>query len=183
MIENKDRQLYQYKNSTRLNILLDRFYDIVKEIAPDNLQNFFNIDLAEGVWLTHLAQLQRVSRNYFFESTLGSPFILDISDLDSEDILDGVVAPVDDILLRALLKARILRNTVYIKSIDYVYRVFEIVLAPHSIIITEQPKIIEIEIDFNGDTGKQRVLLALIGENPAWFGAGTGVAVDYNIIP
>ena len=64
MIINNDRQLFQYRNSTRFNTLLDGFYNLGVKIAPDNLQNFFDVDLAVGDWLTNLAGIFNVKRNY-----------------------------------------------------------------------------------------------------------------------
>lgn len=178
-ISNTDRQLFQYRNALRMNTLIDGYYNIAKACSPDNLERFFNYDLAIGDWLTQLAALFNVKRRYF---TFGSAFTLDINQLDDYTIyLDGVNAPVDDVLLRALLKAKILSSTGIIKSVPYIYTVFNLVIDPHDIEITEGVRSLTINVDFNGDTGKLRILNAFIQENKRWFGCPTAIEVTYNI--
>lgn len=179
-IVNKDRNLFQYRNATRIQSLQNSFYDIAKSTSPDNLERFFNYDLASGDWLTQLAALFNVER-YYFER--GTAFILDVSLLDSGDVLDGINAPLDDNLLRAFLLAKILSNTGAIKSVPYMYTVFNYVIKPYSIEITEGTKTLTITIDCNGDTEVFRKINALYAFNQRWFGCPTGVSVTYVIIP
>jgi hypothetical protein len=184
MIVNTDRQLFQYRNSTRLNTLLDEFYDLAKSVAPANLEQFYNVELASGVWLTQLADIFNVKRNYFTGGSGELPFVLDLSDLDSTDILDGRKSPMDDFLLRALLKARILRNSVSTKSIDYIYRVFFIIFGEDLDIQIQQtaPKTLTITIDFNGDSIGFRNLQAMVAKDIGWFGSPTGVEIIYDYV-
>lgn len=182
-MERVDNQLFQYKNSTNLNALLDVLFSKAEDVTPENLQEYFNVDLAVGAWLTQLAKNLNVNRNYFSVGEGEEAFVLDLSDLDSTDILDGLKSPMDDDLLRAMLKARILRNTVDTKTIDYIYNVFFTVFGEDLDIEIQyyDTKAIQIIIDFGEDTNGFRILQALIAEDDGWFGRPTGVQVIYDI--
>lgn len=182
MIPNRDRQLYQYRNAGVFNSLINKIYELKKTCAPDNLIDILDIDKASGAWLTQLALIFNVKRSYFQGGTEEDTFVLDLSYLDSSDILDGTTSPMDDSLLRALLKARILRNTSTPRTIDYIYRVFFIIFGDDLDIEVQEfaSKQIQIIIDFGNNTNGFRILQALIAEDDGWFGRPTGVQIIYD---
>lgn len=178
-MEKRDRLLYQYKNSTNFKNFLDNLFIIVESTSPINLINYLDIDSAEGDWLTQLANMFNVGRVY---SSVGVAFLLDYSLLDDDDLLDGGGSPIGDISLRALLKARILRNTAEVKSIDYIYLVFNTAINPTDIEIIEGIKELTIKITMVGDSEAHRVFLGVTSVDDKWFGCPTATGITYDII-
>lgn len=177
-IQNRNRQLFQYKNATRLNAFLDGIYTLVKNYAPDNLENFFDLDAAEGDWLTQLANLFNVPRSYGYYT---DAFILDYSELDGPDLLNGTASPITDDILKALFRARIKTNAGTIKSIPYITEVFQTIFTPDYLDVQEGTKSITINIDFGGSVTKLRLLAALNAYSFKWFGCPTATKLIYNI--
>jgi len=173
-----DRNFYQFRNAAGFTSMLDSMYTLISQMSPENLQNFLNIDDASGDWLTQLAGLFNVPRVLVGYT---DAFILDVSTLDDTDVLDGISTAVNDSMLKALLKARIKRNTTHTKTIEYIYDIFISTIAPDSIQIVESFKHIDLNITVT-DPDKMRILSALLSYDPKWFGCPAGVSVQYNII-
>ena len=175
-MEKRSRLLYQYKNAANFKAFLDSLYTIVGYQSPANLINYLDIDSAEGEWLTQLALMFNVPRYY---TAVGSSFILDISQLDDEN-LDGGGSPLGDIALRAMLKAQVISNTAPVKSIDYIYNVFELAINPTAIKIDEGTKSLTINITLVQDSEPYRIYLGVTSVDNKWFGCPASTSVTYN---
>lgn len=202
----RDRLLFQYRNSSRLITLINGLFNLVDQSNCKDLERFYDIDEAEGYWLTILARIFNVVRDY---SDLGANvFRLDFSPLDTGYILDGSNTPIDDNVLRALVKARIKRNTATVKSVEFIIDQFVSVINPNAIEVVDGDKTLTINLylDFenafvvnaslvngtnviNGaisyDSWQKIFLLnALRGIDEKWFGCPSGVSVvQYNYLP
>jgi hypothetical protein len=177
MISNTDRQLFQYRNATRLNALITGLYNAAVKVSPANLETFFDLDAATGDWLTKLAALFNVARVY---SSAGDAFIWGYSRW-GVDYWGGTYQPIADTMLRALLKARIKRETPGIKSIDYIVGVFQDVFAPDYLAVSEGTRSINIYIQIK-DEVTFRNFVTIVDTDPKFFGAPTGVKVEYFVI-
>jgi len=169
--------LYQYRNSTAFNSYTTAEYNLVAQASPINLINFFDIDAAVGVWLTQLSNIFNVPRVFV---NIGNIIVLDVDSLDDPThVLDGGVTPIDDTILRALLKARIYRNTAIVKSVDYINDVFVDVINPSVFEVVEGTKALTLNITL---TQVQNLLLnALRTIDPKWFGCPAATSVTYNL--
>jgi hypothetical protein len=174
----KSRMLYQYRNSQNFNRFLDSLYAVVAAGSPEDLLRFLDIDNAVGDWLTQLADLFNVPRSYV---QVGTAFILDFSLLDGTDQLDGASSPINDTVLRALLKARILRNIAQVKSLDYMYNVWNKTVVPPVIQITEGIKTLTINLTFITNSAAYWLYVALVSLDNKWFGVPSGCSVTYNV--
>jgi hypothetical protein len=177
-MEKRDRLLYQYKNSSNFKNFLDALFDIVESCSPINLINYLDIDSAVGEWLTQLARMFNVPRHY---TAVGSSFILDSSQLDSTEYLDGGGSPIGDIALRALLKAKVLSNVADVKSVEYIYTVFDSAISPVDIEIVEGTKSLTINLDFVNNSEPHRKYLAVTSIDNKWFGCPASTSVTYNV--
>jgi penicillin V acylase-like amidase (Ntn superfamily) len=176
-MEKRDRLLYQYKNAPNFKAFLDSIYELVDDASPIGILDFFDIDNAEGVWLTQLADMWNVPRSY---CAVGTAFILDFSTLDGPDVLDGGQTPVDDVVLKALLKAQILKNTSGVKSVDYIYSVFNTAVAPVDIEIVEGVRELTINVTFVTDSQNYYTYVALVNLDTKWFGCPASTSVTYS---
>jgi len=177
-LEKRDRLLYQYKNADNFKGFLDALFVIVEYCSPIDLINYLSIDDAVGDWLTQLALTFNVPRYY---TAVGSAFILDYSQLDGTDLLDGGGSAIGDIALRALLKARILRNNASVKSVDYIYNVFNTAIVPEAIEVVEGIKSLTINLDFVYNSEPHRRYLAVTSIDNKWFGCPASTSVAYNV--
>jgi len=50
----KPQQLFQYKNSTKFNSLVDGLFTLFEDVSFDNLYSFLDIDSASGLWLDQI---------------------------------------------------------------------------------------------------------------------------------
>lgn len=198
-----DRRLFQYKNAARLEDMLNGFFEQANNAACGDLINFFDVDNASGEWLTILARLFNVKRTY---TTLGSQLVLDYTFiLDSDYILDGNNTPINDVILKALLKAQLMKFNTSVKNIEYIIKVFVSTINPKYIHVVEGDKTLTLFLAFdienaflvnvslvngtnviNGQVSqetmeKMLLLSALNGINPKWFGCPTGVSVQYSV--
>jgi hypothetical protein len=142
------------------------------------LINYLSIDDAVGDWLTQLALMFNVPRYY---TAVGSSFILDSSQLDGTDVLDGGGAAIGDIAVRALLKAKILGNVAEVKSVEYIYNVFDVAILPVDIEIVEGTKALTINLDFVYNSEAYRKYLAVTSFDNKWFGCPGSTSVTYNV--
>jgi hypothetical protein len=177
-MEKIDRLLFQYKNALKFKAFLDSLYDIVVLSSPENLENYLSIDDAVGAWLTQLARTFNVPRYY---TAVGSSFILDSSTLDSGEYLDGGGSAIGDIALRALLKAQVLKNSATVKSVDYIYNVFDQAISPYAIEIVEGTKSITIYLTFVENSEAHRTFLGVTSVENKWFGCPAATSVTYDI--
>lgn len=146
-----------------------------------DMMNVLDIDSAIGVWLDYIGRLVEQDRTAFSIGFGETAFLLDNSDLDSDDKLDGVTSELDDILYRAYIKVKIFKDFKKTKNIDNIYWLFGEVINPHTIQISEGVAKITIDIDFDGDSAKYRILQSLIADDANWFGIPAGIEVEYNI--
>lgn len=199
----RDRMLFQYKSAPQFDALMDNLYSNVDSTALCDLNNFFNIDQASGYWLTQLAAFFNVYRNY---TVLGNQFLLDYSNLDTTACLDGDPTPAPDLVVTAILKARLYANTSVVKSIEYIIKQFIDVINPKIFHVIESDKHLDLYIGFyvegfffvnlstingtdeiNGvitpESLQKIYLLAAIRNTygDKWFGCPSGVSVTYYI--
>jgi hypothetical protein len=172
-----DRNLFQYKNSTRLNLLLDGIFTAIDNTAQTSLANFYDIHTAVGTWLTNLANIFNVHRIYL---NLGNPMIWGTS-LWGSTLWLGTSEAILDPLLRSLLIARIKRNTSDGITINYIYDCILTSFAPTYLKVTDGDKTITIDITLP-DINTTNSFAAIVAADPAWFGKPAGVSVTYNYI-
>lgn len=78
--------------------------DLLQDLVINNLDHYWNIDEAKGVWLDKIGEIFGLKRPYGMS---GTQFVLDVDRLDDPDVvLDGEATAVSDIMFRTLIKAR-----------------------------------------------------------------------------
>ena len=79
-------------------------WELVQDVALRNLDEFYNVDAAEGRWLDMIGNIFNLRRPFGIS---GNQFVLDIDRLDDPDVvLDGLAESVQDNLYRTLIKLR-----------------------------------------------------------------------------
>jgi hypothetical protein len=172
-----DRNLFQYKNSTRFNALMDGIFTAIDNTAQTSLASFYDIHTAVGVWLTNLSGIFNVKRIYL---NLGNPMIWGTS-LWGSTLWGGQPEAILDDLLRSLLIARIKRNNSEGITINYIYDCILTSFAPTYLKVTDGDKTITIDITLP-DLNTKNSFAAIVTADPAWFGKPAGVSVTYNYI-
>jgi hypothetical protein len=100
---------YQYKNTERLNELLNGIFTEFGKVSNGNLEEFLDIDKASGLWLDRLGLYLNYQRPYYYENAFGYD---DASvGYDDENYgYDDLGRPVSDEVFRILIKAEIFRR-------------------------------------------------------------------------
>lgn len=75
--------------------------ELLQDVAIKNLDDYYNLPLAEGTWLDQIGEIYGLSRPY---TLAGDQFILDLNMLDDPEVaLDGNDGPLLDSLYRTLI--------------------------------------------------------------------------------
>lgn len=183
-VDAKARLLNQYSDKQKILSLFKIFGDMVQD-AENYFYNsfgFYNIDIAEGLWLDVLGATVGQNREVFSIGVGETAFILDTSYLDSEtEVLDGVTSRLDDVQYRRYIYATIFKNFIRNKNIEEIYKLIDRIIAPKTISIVEYTAKVVITLDLDGDTQKYRIVNSLIANNPNWVGVPVGVAIEWSI--
>lgn len=173
-LQDRDRQLFQYKNSTVFNTFLKELFGVYAGSALCPLYQIYNVDLAVGKWLVVIGQLLNVDKVF---PGLQNAFTWDLSTWDGPDVWDGFRVAASDDIYRALIKAQIMKNNSTF-TINEIYAVLIFVLGIDTIKIEETSiKHLTITINFFGAPDALRIFNALDAFDHKWFGVPQGVGV------
>jgi hypothetical protein len=196
--------LFQYKTAPSLVSLLEGLKGFVINNSKEDIFRFFNIDDAAGLWLDQLGSYLNVKRpliilpsnsNLFtfqggegFQFQGGEPFqfniltsdqadtfIMDLSLMDGQDLLDGTAFAPDD-LYKAFLKGQISkRNSRF--TVDDLISALQFIIPESIIFIEEGIKCLTI---YAGVAVEQdKINLNLLNDlDPKWFGTPSGVCIQ-----
>ena len=179
------RLLNQYSDKLKILSLFKIFGDMVQD-AENYFYNsfgFYNIDIAEGLWLDVLGATVGQNREVFSIGVGDTAFLLDTSYLDSAtEVLDGVTSRLDDIQYRRYIYATIFKNFVRNKNVEEIYKLIDRIIEPELININEYTAKVSITVDLGGDTQKYRIINSLIANNPNWVGVPAGVQIEWSLV-
>lgn len=176
---------WRFENTKNFGKHFEKQWELLQDVALRNLDEYFNLDVAEGEWLNQIGTVYGLSRPY---ALVGDQFILDISALDDpNEVLNGNTGEVLDSLYRTLILLKssssnklfsmpnIKENIVglfgadsvkveFIENIDYYTQV-------------ARPMYFQLRLYFKSPS-VLKVFLSLIEENEHLLGKAMGVSYD-----
>lgn len=97
---------WRFQNTSIFSKNFEEQWKLLQDVQIKNLDEYFNLDVAEGVWLDQVGELFGMSRDY--KSLSGDQFTLDADQLDIPVIyLDGHSGALTDSLYRTLIKIKV----------------------------------------------------------------------------
>lgn len=92
---------WRFENTKNFAKHFKKQWELLQDVALKNLDDYFNMDIAEGKWLDQIGTIYGLTRPY---GLVGDEFVLDLSRMDDpRDVLDGNTDSVLDNLYRTLI--------------------------------------------------------------------------------
>lgn len=168
---------YQYKNADNTNTLLAGLLTLFKKYSFDNLQDFFNIDDATGLWLDQIGLYLNYQRQYYYENAFAYDDITSGYD-DTNFGYDDLGSPLSDDVYRILLKAEIFRRNSKLTE-EEIRQILKFSTSAYKVNLVSGIKQLSISLYFTTEnlawlTNKTNLI------STRWFGLPTGVElVDF----
>jgi hypothetical protein len=170
---------YQYQNANSLNIILNGIFNLGNDASIQNLNNFFDLDMAEGKWLDQLGLYLGYPRPLLVGN--GKIFGYNIGALYNDGYLyngrNGAKEPANDILYRYLLKGTIQKRNSHFTN-EEIRASLKSVLGAISVKIDESNKMLAITCTFQNNPWIKNIINLLNILDPRWFGLPTGVGIS-----